>query len=174
MTTLYNLRLIGPESYQITRFDAGHNVEARYVLNRDACECPAGTRSTCRHRKMLGIFLEAGHIADGWFLDWDTRLWWKPETGDIADARREIADEGLLGASVDENHSTTPQFPPKEARPPSPPSPPPVEATGPCSPPGGGVPSGAPRLPIESRAPRLGAPARQDPPSEFPRRRRIV
>ena len=92
MTNLYNLSESDGE-YTMTKFDTDYRVEASYVVSKAGCDCPAGNRPTCRHRKMLPLFLREQHVDDGWFLDWDTRLWWAPESGDIADARAMLADQ---------------------------------------------------------------------------------
>ena len=91
MGNLYNLSESDGE-YTMTKFDMDYRVEESYFVSKAGCDCPGGNRPTCRHRKMLPLFLEANHVDDGWFLDWDTRLWWAPESGDIADARAMLAD----------------------------------------------------------------------------------
>ena len=79
MTSLYSLRQgSAPDQYIVTKFDLDYNMESMYGLSAEGCLCPAGHRSTCRHRKMLPLFLQHNHVDDGWFLDWDTRLWRKP------------------------------------------------------------------------------------------------
>lgn len=54
--TLYNLRT-ALDDYRITKFTKDLDVESSYIMVGDSghwtCECPAGTRSTCRHRQML-------------------------------------------------------------------------------------------------------------------------
>jgi hypothetical protein len=55
--TLYNLRS-ALDDYRITKFTADLDVESSYLMadagnGSFACECPAGTRPTCRHRQML-------------------------------------------------------------------------------------------------------------------------
>lgn len=79
MTSLYSLRQgSSPEQYIVTKFDLDYNMESMYGLSAEGCLCPAGHKPTCRHRKMLPLFLQHNHVDDGWFLDWDTRLWRKP------------------------------------------------------------------------------------------------
>ena len=82
MTSLYSLRRAGDlsvkvtcEGFRITKFDADYNIESTYELDETGCTCPQGHKATCRHRKMLPLFLDLHHVDDGWFLDWDTRLW---------------------------------------------------------------------------------------------------
>lgn len=50
--SLYNLRTYG-SAYRITKFDPDLNVESTYTVSAKECDCPAGFRSTCRHRQML-------------------------------------------------------------------------------------------------------------------------
>lgn len=72
---LYNLRSgLGPTI--ITKFDDDMNVEASYEVSREACTCPAGVRSTCRHRQMLP-FLEPKANTD-WFYCFDDNTWHRP------------------------------------------------------------------------------------------------
>ena len=79
MTSLYSLRST-PKSgeWVVMKFDPDYEVESVYALSASECMCPAGHQPTCRHRKMLPLFLQHNHVDDGWFLDWDTRLWRHP------------------------------------------------------------------------------------------------
>ena len=106
MTALYNLRLVHgthDSEFVITKFDADLNPEATYIVGMTTCTCPHHQQSAkpCRHRRMLPLFLGKPplflekHVGDGWFLDWDTRLWRKP----VADASPEAANGGLADAS---------------------------------------------------------------------------
>jgi hypothetical protein len=69
MTTLYNCHTDGDE-YRITKFIDG-NPESSYLLSHAECQCPAGSRPTCRHRQMLPEFISRQIIDTHWFLDWD-------------------------------------------------------------------------------------------------------
>lgn len=94
MTSLYSLRSTPKEGeFIVMKFDPDYEVESVYALSRDLCVCPAGHRPTCRHRKMLPLFLAQHHVDDGWFLDWDTRLWRHP-VGEEAPAQ--LADPLVL------------------------------------------------------------------------------
>lgn len=66
-TELYNLHADGFQ-YRITKFIDG-DVIASYLLTESTCECPAGSRDTCRHRQMLPGMLNAGIINTHWFYD---------------------------------------------------------------------------------------------------------
>lgn len=73
MTSLYNCRVDGDE-WRISKFDSDFNVESSYLTTLTECECPAGSRDTCRHRQMLPRFLARGLSAD-WFYDFDRGGW---------------------------------------------------------------------------------------------------
>lgn len=90
MTQLYSLRsTTSPGEYIVTKFDGDLEVQAVYSVSKSACSGPDGHRPKCKHREMLKLFLSAEHIDDGWFLDWDTRLWRGPliaqDIGELAD-----------------------------------------------------------------------------------------
>jgi hypothetical protein len=71
--TLYSIRTHidaeGRSDHIITKFTDGE-VESSYRTSREACECPAGVRPTCRHRQMLPHMLGAGIVNTHWFLTW--------------------------------------------------------------------------------------------------------
>ncbi len=72
--SLYNLRST-PHGYQITKFDSDFNVESSYTLSHDfkTCDCPAGQRPFCRHRKM-GPLLKP-NVDTEMFYDYDNNRW---------------------------------------------------------------------------------------------------
>ena len=79
MTTLYSLRTSPTGEFTILKFDRDYNLQSCYALSAASCTCPQGERGKpCRHRKILPEFIAKGHTNDGWFLDWDTRLWREP------------------------------------------------------------------------------------------------
>lgn len=83
MTQLYSVRSAGEAQFTIMKFDRDFNLESVYALDAQSCACPQGARrKPCRHRKLLPEFIAKGHINDGWFLDWDTRLWREPLAGE--------------------------------------------------------------------------------------------
>jgi hypothetical protein len=69
MITLYSLRTDG-SGHRITKFVDGE-VESSYLTSRDACECPAGHRSTCRHRQMLPQLIAEDIANTHWFWNFD-------------------------------------------------------------------------------------------------------
>jgi hypothetical protein len=72
--TLYSLRS-ALDDYRITKFDANLDVESSYIISADYphhCECPAGTRPTCRHRQMLPDLLPL--LDTPYFWDFERRL----------------------------------------------------------------------------------------------------
>lgn len=137
MTALYALRKhpTHASTFSITKFDGDMNPESTYVLTKENCSCPQAHKPTCRHRKMLSMFFTHHHINDGWFLDWDTRLWRKPiheleaEDNTLADStsigKAEAKDgEELYGLYLEQIEATreivssspSPQDPPAPAR----------------------------------------------------------
>lgn len=74
MTTLYNCHTDGAQ-YRITKFDSLGNVESTYLCTIDECECPAGFRSSCRHRHMLPRFIAKGAVNSFYFYDYDRQGW---------------------------------------------------------------------------------------------------
>lgn len=98
MTSLYSLRSTpAPGEFTILKLDEDYNVESVYALSASTCTCPQGHKPQCKHRRMLPLFEEHGHVDDGWFLDWTTRLWRHPVGGAEVLAERKLADSTLLG-----------------------------------------------------------------------------
>lgn len=78
MTILYNCYST-PQGHRIVKFDSLLNVEAVYNLDPlGHCDCPASTRPSCRHRKMMPIFVKAGAVNSDRFLCYETQTWHKP------------------------------------------------------------------------------------------------
>jgi hypothetical protein len=82
--TLYNLKS-ALDDYRITKFTSDLDVESSYLLSDTfddsgrrqlLCECPAGTRPTCRHRQMLSNLIPLV----------DTEFFWDFERGMSVDA----------------------------------------------------------------------------------------
>ena len=95
-TSLYSLRSTpAPGEFSIMKFDEDYTVESVYALNATTCTCPQGHKPKCKHRRMLPLFQAAGHVDDGWFLDWTTRLWHHPLAD--AGAPAPLADPVLMG-----------------------------------------------------------------------------
>lgn len=95
-TSLYSLRSTPtPGEFSIMKFDEDYAVESLYALSATTCTCLQGHKPKCKHRRMLPLFLAAGHVDDGWFLDWTTRLWHHPLAD--ADAPAPLADPALMG-----------------------------------------------------------------------------
>lgn len=76
----------GQQQYIMTKFDADLNpVEgSTYLLTEINCVCPQGHKSTCRHRRMLPIFLASQRQDTGWFLCFEDSTWhtWDKATGE--------------------------------------------------------------------------------------------
>ncbi len=92
MKALYACRAISPVEFRMTKFDQHHNILSSYTLTQEGCDCPQSHKPTCRHRKMLPTFAKAGHIDDGYFLDWDTRMWHKPIASNDEPAHSKVAN----------------------------------------------------------------------------------
>jgi hypothetical protein len=84
-----------PGEYIIQKFDPDYRCESVYALSEVTCMCPQGHKPTCRHRKMLAEFLRLEHIGDGWFMEWDTRLWRRP-VGDMEPTLTGLQEEQIL------------------------------------------------------------------------------
>jgi hypothetical protein len=81
MPSLYNCKHSG-DQYRITKFTSDFEVEASYLCDLAACECPAGHRPKCRHREMLPKFIARNAVGTEWFFDHDRGGWvqgWKEE-----------------------------------------------------------------------------------------------
>ncbi len=63
----------GRSAYRVTKFSDG-DVESSYLTDGVQCECPAGTRPTCRHRRMLPDMITTGIVNTHWFYDFDEKL----------------------------------------------------------------------------------------------------
>jgi hypothetical protein len=116
MTEFYSCRaLLEPgvpvRDYRITKFDEDWNVLSSYETSTHGCECPQGHKASCRHREMLVMFQSAGHIDDGWLLDWHTRLWWEP-SGDATNILNERSDFLPATAPATATLPTAPTLPP--------------------------------------------------------------
>lgn len=92
---------LNDEGYIITKFDDDFNVESSYRVTVEACECPAGVRDTCRHRKMLPIFIATEHIDDNWFYNYDTHGWHKIDQSDPF-VDQDVVPAGLSEKEIEE------------------------------------------------------------------------
>lgn len=145
MTQLYSIRRMkSPGEFAMTKFDSDFNHEVTYVVSRSACSAPDGHRPKCKHRTMLALFEAAKHTDDGWFLDWDTRMWRPP----LVDAEAELADPLTLDNSSAEE-AISPAFESESSNrvlaavshpaTPTAVKPPPAGPSGAASPPAGGA-----------------------------------
>ena len=78
--SLYNCKQEG-SSYRITKFDPDLNPEGSYLVTPSNCECPAGVRPTCRHRKMLSTIKDRANTE--WFYDYDNGIWHSFGVGEV-------------------------------------------------------------------------------------------
>lgn len=72
--TLYNCKSSG-DQFRITKFDSDANVESSYLTDGRECQCPAGVRPTCRHRKMLPLFKASAATNGQAFYDFEGKFW---------------------------------------------------------------------------------------------------
>lgn len=103
MTNLYSCRHAG-DQYRITKFDSDMNVEASYLTDGSACDCPAGPRPTCRHRQMLPRFIQRNAVGTEWFFDFDRGGW--------VQVGLEILEELVGTGKVDLGEATFEPLPP--------------------------------------------------------------
>ena len=75
--SIYNLK-VTDKGYGITKFSADLDPESYYIVSPEECECPQGHKPTCRHRRMLPMFLALARQDTEYFLDFDTLTWHKP------------------------------------------------------------------------------------------------
>lgn len=99
--TLYNIKT-RDSVYICTKFDDDLNpVEgSSYAVSQEACECPAGVRSTCRHRHMLDIFTREDAIDQPAFYDYDRGLWQGMEALPDTEAI-DLDDAAAMGMEVE-------------------------------------------------------------------------
>lgn len=119
MTILYNCHTDGTE-YRITKFSDGE-VESSYLCSFDECQCPAGSRPTCRHRLMLPMFIDRGAVNSFWFLDFERKGWVSNEPAfaqswreaKVSEMDRKMGNDADSWASL--AASTKPSSTPEEA-----------------------------------------------------------
>lgn len=77
---LYNCRssLERDSTYILTKWDDDMNVESSYETSLGECNCPAGVRSSCRHRQMLPHFIATARVDTDWFFCFDDQSWHQP------------------------------------------------------------------------------------------------
>jgi hypothetical protein len=78
---LYSVFKIGPERWHIVKYDKVlHIEESLYEISRThrgewLCECPAATKSTCRHRELVHIFTKSRKVGSNKKYDYDNLKW---------------------------------------------------------------------------------------------------
>lgn len=76
---LYNLRKTS-DGFMLAKFGPDFNVEAVYHLQPQAggytCDCPAGHRPSCKHRKMIARMIPKADSDE--FYCYETQSWHKP------------------------------------------------------------------------------------------------
>ncbi|MFA6244805.1 MAG: hypothetical protein WC655_27925 [Candidatus Hydrogenedentales bacterium] len=121
--TLYNIRSDGDE-YRITKFTNDLDVESSYLTSHTECQCPAGSRPTCRHRQMLPTMLDAGLLDTGGFYDFESGQVLLPVTDEsdamgngeeyidnpIVERPRPSFVEGVIGITAEELAAQIPTY----------------------------------------------------------------
>lgn len=95
MSILYNCHSDN-FGFRITKFNDGE-VESSYICTESTCECPAGVRTSCRHRQMLPMFIARGAVDSWWFLDFERKGWVSNEPLEAIETR--ISTKPVLGLS---------------------------------------------------------------------------
>lgn len=74
--------------YRVIKFDFLLNVECVYNVRSRNCDCHQYMRPTCKHRRMVDLFLRLERIDRGYFFCYDTDQWFLPLTEKYASKRR--------------------------------------------------------------------------------------
>ena len=96
--TLYNLKTDG-DQYRITKFTNNLDVESSYLLSLSECECPAGSRPTCRHRQMLPDMLAYDMANTGMFYDFETKVVLQSTVEEYPGVEAEPLDSEIINPS---------------------------------------------------------------------------
>ena len=72
--SLYKVRTLNNQ-YNVTKLTDDLEPESSYNTSLDECDCPAGHRTSCRHRAMLTEFIETNRVDTAWMLDFDNEQW---------------------------------------------------------------------------------------------------
>lgn len=72
--SIYNIKSTTVDkTWRVTKFTNDLEVESSYLSSETECECPAGSRPTCRHRQMIPIMLDNDLVDTAGFYDFDRR-----------------------------------------------------------------------------------------------------
>jgi hypothetical protein len=123
--SLYTLHSTPREGeFIIQKFDTDYTCESVYAMTSTTCSCPQGHKPSCRHRTMFPLFLKFGHINDGWFLQWENRMWRRPVNDIPVDVPEEMVTRSTAAMAEDAEPSPAiagADQPAPAAPPPSPP-----------------------------------------------------
>lgn len=95
--TYYNCKRDG-DLYRITKFTEDMDVESSYLTSHEACGCPAGHRSVCRHRIMLPRFIAHEATEGQYFFDYDASKWIRAS---VEESSVEILEEAYGTGDLD-------------------------------------------------------------------------
>ena len=101
--SLYNMKTENNGDLRITKFtddlepEYTNGKQSSYITSRDACDCPAGHRPTCRHREMLPAFVSTARVDTAWMYDHDNETWYyyDPNAGKMLDHEPVASKRGL-------------------------------------------------------------------------------
>lgn len=120
--SLYNLKS-ADGNWRVTKFTNDLEVESSYITSLSECDCPAGSRPTCRHRQMLPKMLEVGAEDSPMFYDFDKDQFFEPlvseaneSSGTVLESTFPVppatpSDENLAEPVVLHNVEATPSVP---------------------------------------------------------------
>jgi hypothetical protein len=93
MSELYQIRTEG-NRYRVVKFNSWWNVIAIYYVFRSNhrwhCDCPRSGIVSCRHRRMVQLFLQEKKVDTGWFYDHTTGIWERPVNDPFREFKRII------------------------------------------------------------------------------------
>jgi len=77
---IYTVLTGTPENWAVTKMTRDWEVEDTYYVNKtvSVCSCFAGSKPTCRHRQLVGIFQDANAIDSRRAYDFDRGKWIDP------------------------------------------------------------------------------------------------
>jgi len=82
----------GPTYFEVQKFDEDLNLEGTHHVSEIGmglyiCSCPAGGRTSCRHRDMVRLFCQQQLVGKRWTYHFDKQKWSPPpfqDEGELA------------------------------------------------------------------------------------------
>lgn len=79
----YSIKQVAEHRYKVTKLGDDFASSQEYDVSESGshllCSCFAGSKLTCRHRKMIPIFQQQQAINSGWLYQYDTGTWMPPQ-----------------------------------------------------------------------------------------------